>query len=991
MTAKHTMKGLKFITRTLNHDKIIKSFQDKRQYRGLELTNGLKIMVISDPDTEKSSAAIDVHIGAMSDPWEVQGLAHFCEHMLFLGSKKYESENEYDKFLNEHGGLCNASTGPEHTTYYFDVAPDSLYGALDRLSQFFLCPLFTASAVEREVNAVNSENDKNIPMDSRRLRLLDRSLSKPGHDWGKFSCGNKDTLGTIPTSHGINIREALLEFHAKHYSSNILSVCVLGKESLDELSEMVVPMFAEVENKSVQVPKWTDHPYGPDQLKTICYAVPVKEMRSLNLMWAIPDLQDFYTAKPGNYISHLIGHEAKGSLLSELKSKGWANSLSCGSSLGAKGFRILTVNIQFTEDGLGHIDDMVMLTYQYIAMLKSQEPQEWIFREYQNIRAMKFRFKDKEESRNYTPSVCRSMQIYPMEDTLSGGYLMSEFRPDLITSILDKLVPTNMRIRVAAKTYDSIADQTEPLYGTKYMLEKIPEEKLQAWGCCGFHENLRLPAVNEFIPESFDIVPREVQSSTVPQLVRDSDLCRLWFHQDNTFLQPKASVKYELNNPLTYLTPANHVLTKLFVMLFKDALNEYSYDAELAGLHYDLSATKYGITLSISGYNDKQHVLLKKIMDRLTQFSVDPDQFGIIKEKLERIYKNFRAEQPSSQVSSYTSELMSEVQWTHEEKLQALQGITINMLEDFVPEVLKTLYIEGLITGNVTKQDVLAMTEMVENVLQSQSGTRPLPVSQRMRFREHKLPQGSYYLYERTNEIQKSSCTLIYLQCGPEDTASNVLLELLSQSLKEACFTTLRTKEQLGYTVRSGPLRSSGVQGYRILVQSGKSPKYVEGRIEAFLSCMDEQLKTMTEEEFQKHVAAMTVKRLDKPKNIREQNQYFWFEVKNHTYNFDRDSIEVAHLKTLERKDLYQFFKEHIALDAYKRQKLAIHVASTLGNCDTKEEITSDLEKKDSDVTPSQNLPQPVYVTDVSAFKENLGLYPLPEPYNNLGRVKSFL
>ncbi|XP_021366935.1 insulin-degrading enzyme-like isoform X1 [Mizuhopecten yessoensis] len=984
------MMGTKFIKRSIFNDKIIKSMQDKRQYRGLELMNGLKVMVISDPDTDKSSAAMDVHIGAMSDPWETQGLAHFCEHMLFLGSKKFEQENSYKKFLNEHGGLCNASTGPEHTTYYFDVAPDHLHGALDRLSQFFISPLFTASATEREVNAVNSENDKNIPIDGRRLLLLDRKLSKPGHDWGKFSCGNKDTLGTIPVAKGIDIREALLSFHAKHYSANIMSLCVLGKESLDELSEMVLPMFAEVENKNVTVPEWTDHPYGPDQLKTVCYAVPVKEIRSLSLMWATPDLQDFYTAKPGNYLAHLIGHEAKGSLLSELKAKGWANSLSCGSSLGAKGFRVLTVTIQFTEDGLEHIDDMVMLTYQYIAMLKSQDPLEWIFTEYQNIRAMKFRFKDKEESRNYTPSVCRAMQIYPMEEALSGGHLMSEFRPDLITQILEKLVPHNMRMRVVAKKYEDIVDQTEPLYGTKYRLEKIPKEKLQTWSCCGFHENLKLPAVNEFIPESFEIVPREANPCDLPQLVKDSDLCRVWFHQDNTFLQPKASIKFELNNPLTYLTPTNHVLTKLFVMLFKDALNEYSYNAGLAGLHYDLSATKYGITLSISGYSDKQPVLLKKILDKLTQFSVDPDQFYIIKEKFERILKNFRADQPSSQVSAYTSELMSEVQWTHEEKLQALQGATIKMVEDFVPKMLKTLYIEGLVTGNVTTQGVLTMTEMVEKVLQSQSGTRPLQASQRRRLREHQLPQGSSFMYECTNDVHKSTCTQVYLQCGPEDTASNVLLELLSQSLKESCFTTLRTKEQLGYIVRSGPLRSSGVQGYRILVQSHRSPQYVEGRIEAFLSAMDEQLKMMTEEEFQKHVAAMTVKRLDKPKNIREQNQYFWFEVRDHTYNFDRDNIEVAFLKTLERKDLYQFFKEHVAFDACKRQKLAIHVVSTLESSDSQEEITPD-SKIGTDITSAPDLPQPVRVTDVSAFKGNLPLYPLQEPYIDLCKAKSLL
>ena len=42
---------------------IVKSAEDKRAYRGLELTNGLKVLLVSDPSTDKSSAALDVHIG----------------------------------------------------------------------------------------------------------------------------------------------------------------------------------------------------------------------------------------------------------------------------------------------------------------------------------------------------------------------------------------------------------------------------------------------------------------------------------------------------------------------------------------------------------------------------------------------------------------------------------------------------------------------------------------------------------------------------------------------------------------------------------------------------------------------------------------------------------------------------------------------------------------------------------------------------------------
>lgn len=70
--------------------------------------------------------------GFMCDPPDIPGLAHLLEHMLFLGTKKFPKENEYSKFLSEHGGVSNAFTGLDHTNYYFDVVPEHLTGALDR-------------------------------------------------------------------------------------------------------------------------------------------------------------------------------------------------------------------------------------------------------------------------------------------------------------------------------------------------------------------------------------------------------------------------------------------------------------------------------------------------------------------------------------------------------------------------------------------------------------------------------------------------------------------------------------------------------------------------------------------------------------------------------------------------------------------------------------------------------------------------------------------
>ena len=95
---------------------ILKSLNDKRKYRHITLYNQLKVILIEDEETEKSSACIDVGVGSMSNPIDVPGLAHFLEHMLFLGTEKYPIENAYSQFLNAHGGGSNAYTGINH--YY---------------------------------------------------------------------------------------------------------------------------------------------------------------------------------------------------------------------------------------------------------------------------------------------------------------------------------------------------------------------------------------------------------------------------------------------------------------------------------------------------------------------------------------------------------------------------------------------------------------------------------------------------------------------------------------------------------------------------------------------------------------------------------------------------------------------------------------------------------------------------------------------------------
>ena len=148
---------------------IRKSRSDDRIYKYLRLKNDLRCILIQDKDTEKSAACLSVGVGSLADPSHVNGLAHFLEHMLFLGTRKFPEENHYSKFIQSNGGQKNAATSEDLTYYYFNIKNEVFGQAIDIFSQFFKEPLFMESATEREMKAVDSEYRKNLSDDSRRL------------------------------------------------------------------------------------------------------------------------------------------------------------------------------------------------------------------------------------------------------------------------------------------------------------------------------------------------------------------------------------------------------------------------------------------------------------------------------------------------------------------------------------------------------------------------------------------------------------------------------------------------------------------------------------------------------------------------------------------------------------------------------------------------------------------------------------------------------
>ena len=259
---------------------IHKSPNDDRSYRFIKLENQLRAILILDPETTKSSASLQVGVGSCLDPKEFPGLAHFLEHMLFLGTEKYPNEDQYAKHCSDFGGYTNAFTDLGCTNYHFEVSNEGFDTALDMFAQFFISPLFTETSVDNEMNAVNNEHEKNIQNDAWRFLQLLCDESNPESALNRFSTGSLETLqkeGCV---------DALKEFHKAWYSSNIMNLVVYSNKALDELEVQVKDLFTTIENKNVVVPSFADPPLYPDENLGYLFKVkPIKNKNTLVFHW----------------------------------------------------------------------------------------------------------------------------------------------------------------------------------------------------------------------------------------------------------------------------------------------------------------------------------------------------------------------------------------------------------------------------------------------------------------------------------------------------------------------------------------------------------------------------------------------------------------------------------------------------------------------------------------------------------------------------------
>uniref|UniRef100_A0A8I5N275 Nardilysin convertase n=1 Tax=Papio anubis TaxID=9555 RepID=A0A8I5N275_PAPAN len=922
--------------------------------------------------TEKqSAAALCVGVGSFADPDDLPGLAHFLEHMVFMGSLKYPDENGFDAFLKKHGGSDNASTDCERTVFQFDVQRKYFKEALDRWAQFFIHPLMIRDAIDREVEAVDSEYQLARPSDANRKEMLFGSLARPGHPMGKFFWGNAETLKHEPKKNNIDTHARLREFWMRYYSAHYMTLVVQSKETLDTLEKWVTEIFSQIPNNGLPRPNFghlTD-PFDTPAFNKLYRVVPIRKIHALTITWALPPQQQHYRVKPLHYISWLVGHEGKGSILSFLRKKCWALALFGGN--GETGFEqnstysVFSISITLTDEGYEHFYEVAYTVFQYLKMLQKLGPEKRIFEEIRKIEDNEFHYQEQTDPVEYVENMCENMQLYPLQDILTGDQLLFEYKPEVIAEALNQLVPQKANLVLLSGANEGKCDLKEKWFGTQYSIEDIENSWAELWSSnFELNPDLHLPAENKYIATDFTLKAFDCPETEYPVKIVNTPQGCLWYKKDNKFKIPKAYIRFHLISPLIQKSAANVVLFDIFVNILTHNLAEPAYEADVAQLEYKLVAGEHGLIIRVKGFNHKLPLLFQLIIDYLAEFNSTPAVFTMITEQLKKTYFNILIK-PETLAKDVRLLILEYARWSMIDKYQALMdGLSLESLLSFVKEFKSQLFVEGLVQGNVTSTESMDFLKYVVDKL----NFKPLKQEMPVQFQVVELPSGHHL------------CKVKALNKGDANSEVTVYYQM---HMEEPCFDFLRTKQTLGYHVYPTCRNTSGILGFSVTVGT-QATKYnsevVDKKIEEFLSSFEEKIENLTEEAFNTQVTALIKLKECEDTHLGEEVDRNWNEVVTQQYLFDRLAHEIEALKSFSKSDLVNWFKAHRGPGS---KMLSVHVVG-YGKYELEEDSTPSGEDSNScEVMQLTYLPTSplladciIPITDIRAFTSTLNLLP---------------
>ncbi|AYA42126.1 pitrilysin [Xenorhabdus nematophila] len=888
---------------------INKSDRDPRQYKAIQLQNGMIVLLVSDEKAIKSLAAVSIPVGHMENPDNQLGLAHYLEHMVLMGSKRYPQPGGFAEFLQKNGGSHNATTTAIRTAFYLEVENSALPEATDRLANALAEPLLDPVNADRERHAVDNEMTIARAGEGHRIWQIRSETINPAHPNARFAGGNLETLSDKPES---KLQTALIDFYQRYYSANLMKGVIYGNQSIDKLAQMAAETFGRIPNRQASVPAVTVPVVTEKEKGVVIHYVPAQPYKALRLEFSIADNSADFRSKTDGYIGYLIGNHSQNTLSDWLQKQGLIEGISASASPRIDGNAgTFGIYVSLTDKGLAQRDQVLAAIFSYINLLKQKGIQKSYFDEMTKVLDLSFQYASIVRNMNYIEGLSDAMLQLPIAHVLDAEYVADAFNPQAIASRLDELTPENAHIWFISPTEPH--NKEAYFVQAPYQVNKITQKQVMEWNKVGQGMSFSLPELNPYIPDDLPLI-KTSGSQKHPKMILEQPNVRLLYMPSQYFAdEPKGSITLEMRNPDGLKNIKDQLTEALLVYLSDLSLDQLGYQASVGGMGI-FAGYADGLKIGVSGYTQHLPELLTSAISQYTSFMPTQEELNQAKswyrEQIE-VTNNRKAFQmamlPVSRLSSIPY-------FEQAEKLKELDNITVDDIVKYRQNMIQHSALQALIFGNFTEQQSIDIVQSAQKQLANQ-GTVWWSGDDIVIDRSYAVD------FKGTANSTDNALAEIYIPTGYDRIRGGVYSNLLSSILSPWFYDQLRTTEQLGYAVFAFNQSVGHQWGLGFLLQSNsKQPDYLHQRYQKFYQQADKKLKAMSEAEFEQYKKSLLAGMHEPPQTFYSELDNYYLDFGLNNFKFDTRTKAIAAMEKATKAQMIEFYEKAVI----KRQGLAL-------------------------------------------------------------------
>ncbi len=346
------------------------------EFASLELENGLRVQLRHDPRLKRAAAALRVAAGSHDVDPAWPGLAHFLEHLFFLGTARYHDEQALMPFVQRHGGQLNASTRERTTDFFFELPVESFPGALDRLCEMLAQPRLDREYQLREREVLHAEFIAwSRDPQARHQQWLTAPLSA-NHPLRAFHAGNRYSL-PVPRQ---AFQQHLLAFYQGFYHSGQMTLSLAGPQPLEELHALATKSGGQLPAGQPRIrppcPPLLDAPWQP---------LPPEDETRLSLVFACQDIPGD-SAPAVDFLATWLASTQPGGLLAELQRRELVEAVNLVPLYQFDGQVVLNIEFKLTATGQQPRRTITELCLDWLEFFQSHDDWQGLREEYQLLR-----------------------------------------------------------------------------------------------------------------------------------------------------------------------------------------------------------------------------------------------------------------------------------------------------------------------------------------------------------------------------------------------------------------------------------------------------------------------------------------------------------------------------------------------------------------------------------------------------------------------------